>query len=62
MEELDLANFTWINKETKQICSIYAITEFKDYDVVVYKCRNGKVEIQTVSDFCDTHNATYRIN
>lgn len=62
MEELDLAKFTWINSKTKYNCHIITITEYKDESVVIFYCRqNPIITIQSVSDFCATHEAVHKL-
>ena len=61
---LDLADFVWVNKETKNAFLILALTMYKDENVVVYRPAHDRVHICvcSVSDFCRDFEATYDIS
>ena len=63
MEALDLTKFLWLNKETKHVYIILAITTYGDEDVVVYRefCDRAKLQVDSVSNFAAEHDATYQV-
>lgn len=63
MEALDFRKFLWLNKESKRVYIILAITTYGDDDVVVYRefCDRAKLQVDSVNNFATAHDATYQV-
>jgi len=64
MQPLDLRKFIWVKDDKVYI--ILAITELKEYNIVVYRessvAKGGKIGVATVSDFMKDFTATYQLS